>query len=65
MSENRSAAPLSVSVVGTQWVQAATSTSRGTATIRVETVDVGLLYLGAPTIRIEPRIQVGHPVLSH
>ena len=64
MNENRIAPPLTLSVVGTQWVQAATSTSRGTTTLRVETADVGLRYLSVPTIPIEPRIQVGHPVLS-
>ncbi len=62
MSENRSAAPMRVSVVGPHWGQVA-STSRGTGTVQVETVDVGLFYLNVPVIRTEPSIQVGKPTL--
>jgi hypothetical protein len=48
-SENRSAAPMRVSVVGPHWGQVA-STSRGAETVRVETADVGLFYLHVPVI---------------
>jgi hypothetical protein len=60
MSENRSAAPVRISVVGPQWVQVA-STSRGTQIGLVETSDVGLFYLHVPVIRTELHIQVGEP----
>jgi len=60
MSENRSGAPMRVSVVGPQWLQLA-STSRGSEVPLVETADVGLLYLHFSIIPVKPRIQVGEP----
>jgi hypothetical protein len=64
MSENRSAAPMRVSVVGPYSGQVA-STCRGAEMVRVETADVGLFYLHVPVMHTEPSIQVGEPTLIY
>lgn len=63
MSENSVAAPIqvSVSVVGSEWVQHASS-SRGTGITQVETIGGRLLFLHEPVILTEPLIGVGEPV---
>jgi hypothetical protein len=59
MSENRSAAPMRVSVGGRPWGQVA-STSRGAEMVRVATADIGLFYVHVPVMHTEPSIQVGN-----
>jgi Fe-S cluster assembly scaffold protein SufB len=62
MSETSGAVvSVSVSVVGSQWVQHG-SISQGTTAARVETTDDRLLFLNASVIRTEPSIAIGEPV---